>query len=123
MSIVTSKVLNDVGASKDTVMERRETFLERECIHDLSPKLLGFNVKCFHFGSQSEGATIPGLQPDTDYIYSYCDMNIMRVWGDWVAWVWSFLMLQDDITPPQQYLLQVISTETPEPVISLCGVM
>ncbi|KAH3711572.1 hypothetical protein DPMN_071243 [Dreissena polymorpha] len=31
----------------------------------------------------------------------------------------NILMLHDDTTPPQQYLLQVIQNYTPEPVTSL----
>ncbi|KAH3740037.1 hypothetical protein DPMN_046732 [Dreissena polymorpha] len=107
-----SKVLDDIGAGKDTVMERRKTFLERECMHDIDHKLWGRDVNCFHFGSQSEGTTIPGLHSDIDLLFSDNDVSIMRVWGDWEAGIWNYMMLQDDITPPHQYLLEDIRQST-----------
>ncbi|KAH3691000.1 hypothetical protein DPMN_191485 [Dreissena polymorpha] len=66
----------------------------------------GIHVECFHFGSQSEGTTIPGLQSDIDVLFSNIKANIMRVWGDWKAGMVNLLMLNDDMIP--QYLLQVI---------------
>ncbi|KAH3740047.1 uncharacterized protein LOC127851441 isoform X1 [Dreissena polymorpha] len=123
MSIWLSKVLDDIGAGKETVMERKKTFLERECMATLFQTVCGSTAQYFHFGSQSEGTTIPGLQSDIDVLISSGKVKIMRVWVDWEAGMCNFLMLQDDMTPPQQYLLQVIKFYTPKPVMSLCDVM
>ncbi|KAH3870349.1 hypothetical protein DPMN_033531 [Dreissena polymorpha] len=79
------------------------------------------NANCFHFGSQSEGTTKPGLQSDIDILYSNNDVNIMRVWGDWEAGMGNLLMLHDDRTPPQQYLLQVSRGDSSELASSLCN--
>ena len=81
--------------------------------------LEGNSVECFHFGSQSEGTTTPGLQSDIDILFSYNILNIMKVWGDWKAGMMNLLMLYDDSIPPQQCLLQVIKDFTPAPETSL----
>ncbi|XP_052239731.1 uncharacterized protein LOC127850612 isoform X7 [Dreissena polymorpha] len=47
----------------------------------------------------------------------------MTVWEDWKAGLLNLLMLHDDTTPPQQYLLQVIQDYTPEPETSLTNDM
>ncbi|KAH3690285.1 hypothetical protein DPMN_192165 [Dreissena polymorpha] len=62
MSIRLSEVLNNIGAGQKTVLERRETFLWREHMMMISFQLLGKKIfEIFHFGSQSEGTTTPGL--------------------------------------------------------------
>ncbi|KAH3690804.1 hypothetical protein DPMN_191660 [Dreissena polymorpha] len=115
--------LDDSGAGKATVLERRRTYLRMEHIEILRQQIQGKNSECFHFGSQSEGTTTPGLQSDIDFLYSNHIYNIMTVWEDWKAGIWNHLMLHDDTTPPQQYLLQVIQSNTPEPMTSLTSDM
>ncbi|KAH3740275.1 hypothetical protein DPMN_046977 [Dreissena polymorpha] len=119
LSIRMFDALDDSGAGKETVLERRRTFLRREHIEKIDLQLQGWNLECFHFGSQSEGTTTPGLQSDIDFLQSANIVNIMTVWEDWRTGMYNFLMLHDDTTPPQQYLLQVIQVYTPEPVTSL----
>ncbi|KAH3740703.1 uncharacterized protein LOC127851571 [Dreissena polymorpha] len=119
LSIRMFGALDDSGAGKETVLERRRTFLRREHIEKIAFQLQGNNIECFHFGSQSEGTTTPGLQSDIDFLLSYNKCNIMTVWEDWRTGMYNLLMLHDNTTPPQQYLLQVIHTDTPEPVTSL----
>ncbi|KAH3810091.1 hypothetical protein DPMN_138477 [Dreissena polymorpha] len=121
LSIRLSELLDDIGAGKCTVMERRVAYLRRECMYTITEQLQGKNLVCFHFGSRSEGTTIPGLNSDIDLLKSHYNENIMTDWRDWKAGICNFLMLHDDITPPQQYLLQVIRHDTPEPSTSLCG--
>ncbi|KAH3740660.1 hypothetical protein DPMN_047370 [Dreissena polymorpha] len=111
--------LDDSGAGKETVLERRRTYLRREHIEKIALQLQGRNYECFHFGSQSEGTTTPGLQSDIDFLVSSNRINIMTIWEDWKAGFQNLLMLHDNTTPPQQYLLQVIGVYTPEPVTSL----
>ncbi|XP_052239760.1 uncharacterized protein LOC127850624 [Dreissena polymorpha] len=119
LSIRMFDALDYIGAGKETVLERRRTYLRREHIQKISEKLRGQNHECFHFGSQSEGTTTPGLQSDIDFLVSSHIFNIMTVWEDWEAGMGNLLMLHDNTTPPQQYLLQVIQNYTPEPVTSL----
>ncbi|KAH3897265.1 hypothetical protein DPMN_021452 [Dreissena polymorpha] len=63
-------------------MERRETYLWRENMMRVSYQYIGSDLESFHFGSQSEGTTIPGLQSDIDWLSSYNEVNIIRVWVD-----------------------------------------
>ncbi|XP_052238628.1 uncharacterized protein LOC127849920 [Dreissena polymorpha] len=119
LSIRMFDALDDSGAGKETVLERRRTFLRREHIEKISYQLEGMNSECFHFGSQSEGTTTPGLQSDIDFLQSNHIINIMTVWEDWRTGMINLLMLHDNTTPPQQYLLQLIHTDTPEPETSL----
>ncbi|KAH3740243.1 hypothetical protein DPMN_046944 [Dreissena polymorpha] len=116
-----SEVLDNSRAGKRTVMERRKSYLSRERMERIRGQLYGLNLEYFHFGCQSEGTTIPGLKSDIDFLFSSNNENIMIVWEDWEAGMRNFLMLHDDITPPQQFLLQVIKEDTPEPVRSLCN--
>ncbi|KAH3713716.1 hypothetical protein DPMN_073514 [Dreissena polymorpha] len=76
----------------------------------ISYQLVGETIKCFHFGSQSEGTTIPGLNSNVDLLKAVRDLNIMTDLKDWGAGMDNHLILHDDINPPQQYLLQVIKT-------------
>ncbi|KAH3740564.1 hypothetical protein DPMN_047270 [Dreissena polymorpha] len=111
--------LDDSGAGKETVLERRRTYLRREHIEKIAYQLQGTNRECFHFGSQSEGTTTPGLQSDIDFLVSDNKINIMTVWENWKTGMKNLLMLHDNTTPPQQFLLQVIQDHTQEPVTSL----
>ncbi|KAH3824640.1 hypothetical protein DPMN_126477 [Dreissena polymorpha] len=43
----------------------------------------------------------------------------MSVWEDWEVGMANLLMLQDKITPPQQYSLLVTDQDTTEPETSL----
>ncbi|KAH3822631.1 hypothetical protein DPMN_124420 [Dreissena polymorpha] len=69
--------------------------------------------------SQSEGTITPALLSDIDFLISSNYWNIMTVWDDWTSGMENLLMLHDNTTPPQQYLLQAIRSDTPEPVTSL----
>ncbi|XP_052241476.1 uncharacterized protein LOC127851686 isoform X2 [Dreissena polymorpha] len=117
LSIRMFDALDDSGAGKETVLERRRTYLRRELIEKIALQLRGKNSECFHFGSQSEGTTTPGLQSNIDFLLS--NNTIMTICEDWKAGMNNLLMLRDDTTPPQQYLLQVIKPYTPEPETSL----
>ncbi|KAH3792244.1 uncharacterized protein LOC127840051 [Dreissena polymorpha] len=119
LSIRFSEVLDDSGAGKETVLERRRIFLWRESMETIAAKLWGDKAECFHFGSQTEGTTTPGLQSDIDILCSNHCVNIMTFLGDWKARKnMNFLMLYDETMPPQQYLLQVIQFNTPSPETS-----
>ncbi|KAH3789375.1 uncharacterized protein LOC127841025 [Dreissena polymorpha] len=122
LSIRLSDVLDDIGAGKCTVMERRETYLRIESMMIIGRQISGgCHIEGFHFGSQSEGSTTPGLNSDIDFLHTALDVNIMTDLRDWEAGMGNLLMRIDDFTPPQQYLLQVIHTYTPEPVTSFAN--
>ncbi|KAH3717087.1 hypothetical protein DPMN_059865 [Dreissena polymorpha] len=82
-------------------------------------QLLGYKIKCLHFGSQAEGTTVPGLQSDIDFLIGRNSLNIMRVRRDWKAGFINLLMLYDEITSTQQCLLHVYRMNTPKLVTEL----
>jgi len=98
------------------VERRRHTFRHREAMEDVRDQIAGCDFTTFHFGSQSEGTTTPGLQSDTDMLYTKNDVNIMYSWVDWQQGRWNLLMVRDEDTPPQHYMLQWIRSDVPRPV-------
>ncbi|KAH3737817.1 hypothetical protein DPMN_044412 [Dreissena polymorpha] len=98
----------------DTVMQRRRTYLLMECMPKLGLLMHGYNSDCFHFGSQSEGTTTPGLQSDIDFLFCNNNGNIMREWEDWQGGMFNYLLFHDETTPPQQFLLLKVRPDTPE---------
>jgi len=65
------------------VKKRRDTFLHREGMWDAFEWLEGLDLTNYHFGSQSEGTTTPGLQSDTDMLITFNESNIMYSMADW----------------------------------------
>ncbi|XP_052818346.1 uncharacterized protein LOC128244373 [Mya arenaria] len=115
MSLRLSRVLDDIGVNRRVVKKRRETFLLREAVETLKNKIQGLNETCFHLGSQSEGSTT-GMNSDIDMLTCYDNTNIKSDWQDWEAGMENFLMVKEEITPPQHYWLQWIRPDSPEPV-------
>ena len=112
LSEVLYQVLECVGVNPWVVKRRRHTFLHREAADDVTAHQDGRDITTFHFGSQSEGTTTPGLQSDTDMLFSINDINIMYSWADWQQGKENYLMVRDDETPPQHYLLQWIRRDS-----------
>jgi len=98
------------------VERRRHTFLHREAADNVTAHQEGDDITTFHFGSQSEGTTTPGLQSDTDLLFSNNNINIMYSWADWQQGKLNYLMVRNENTPPQHYLLQWIRSDVPQPV-------
>jgi len=116
LSEVLYQVLEYVGVNPWVVERRRHTFLHREAASDVHHHQAGLDATTFHFGSQSEGTTTPGLQSDTDELYTHNRINIMYSWADWQQGRWNLLMVREEDTPPQHYLLQWIRPDVPQPV-------
>jgi len=116
LSEVLYQVLECVGVNPWVVERRRHTFLHREAAEDVHRHQDGHDMTHFHFGSQSEGTTTPGLQSDTDTLFSNNNINIMYSWADWQQGKENYLMVRDEDTPPQHYLLQCIRSDIPHPV-------
>jgi len=115
LSEVLYQVLECVGVNPWVVERRRHTFLHREAAWDVDEHQEGIDSTHFHFGSQSEGTTTPGMQSDTDLLYTRNKVNIMFSWADWQQGRENLLMVRED-TPPQHYLLQLIDEDAPQPV-------
>jgi len=116
LSEVLYQVLECVGVNPWVVERRRHTFLNSEAAWDVVFHQAGHDMTTFHFGSQSEGTTTPGLQSDTDTLFTHNKVNIMYSWADWKQGKLNYLMVREDDTPPQHYLLQWIRPDIPEPV-------
>jgi len=116
LSEVLYQVLECVGVNPWVVEMRRQTFLHREAAKDVHYHQAGRDITTFYFGSQSEGTTTPGLQSDTDMLYTDNPVNIMYSWADWQQGKFNLLMVREEDTPPQHYLLQWIRSDVPLPV-------
>jgi len=116
LSEVLYQVLECVGVNPWVVERRRHTFLHREAALDVHRHQAGHDMTTFHFGSQSEGTTTPGLQSDTDKLSTHNNVNIMYSWADWQQGKYNLLMVREVDTPPQHYLLQWIRSDVPQPV-------
>jgi len=116
LSEVLYLVLECVGVNPWVVERRRHTFLHREAALDVLEHHIGRDTTTFHFGSQSEGTTTPGLQSDIDQLDTNNDVNIMYSWADWQQGKFNLLMVREEDTPPQHYLLQWIRSDVPIPV-------
>jgi len=108
-------VLERMGVNVCVVERRRHTFRHREVMEDVRDHIAGLDMTTFHFGSQSEGTTTPGLQSDTDMLYTNNNVNIMYSWADWQQGRWNLLMVRDEDTPPQHYMMQRIRSDVPRP--------
>ncbi|XP_052776034.1 uncharacterized protein LOC128213952 [Mya arenaria] len=117
MSLRLSRALSDIGVNRWMVRRRRRTFLMLEASLTIRDKVQGLDGTSFHFGSQSEGTTTPGLNSDIDTLTCINDTNIMSSWSEWEAGRLNMLMLKEETCSPQHYLLQVIRHDSPEPVI------
>jgi len=109
-------VLDCVGVNTWVVERRRDTFLHREAMWNVRFQLEGDDNTTYHFGSQSEGTTTPGLQSDTDMLITLNDWNIMYSMADWQQGKANFLMVRYADTPPQHYMLQLYRPNLPLPV-------
>jgi len=115
LSEVLYQVLECVGVNPWVVERRRYTFRHREAVLDVHAHQDGHNMTTFYFGSQTEGTTTPGLQSDTDALITKHSVNIMYSWADWQYGKLNLLMVRDEDTPPQHYLLQLFWADVPEP--------
>jgi len=107
--------LDAIGVNTRIVARRTEIFLRRETMRTVCCKLMGDNITAYHFGSQSEGTTTPGLQSDIDTLYTLGNVNIMYRLSDWKQGRRNLLMVREKSTPAQHYLLQVYRSDVPEP--------
>ncbi|XP_052769828.1 uncharacterized protein LOC128209702 [Mya arenaria] len=118
MSLRLSRALSDIGVNSWMVKRRRRTFLMLEVGRTIGEKQEGRDVTTFHFGSQSEGTTTPGLNSDVDELVCFNKINIMASWSEWKFGRINYLMVKEETCSPQHYLLQEIRPDSPEPAIN-----
>jgi len=118
LSILLCRRLDAIGANSLVFDRRRETFLRREAMWSIVCQAHEHRSVAYHFGSQSEGTTTPGLQSDTDTLISLRNVNIMMHWSDWKQGMVNLLMVKDESTPVQHYLLLRVRSDVPLPETS-----
>ncbi|XP_052812066.1 uncharacterized protein LOC128239464 [Mya arenaria] len=111
-----SKVLEDIGVSKYIVEKRRRTWLMLETNASLSAKLSGSDITVYHFGSQSEGTTTPGMMSDVDMLSMYNNEVVLQEFSDFQPGKKCLLMVKTDSSPPQHCYLQRLKLDLPQPL-------
>ena len=85
LSVLLCRRLDAIGANSLVFDRRREAFLHQEAMWTVENTARGIDCVYYHFGSQSEGTTTPGLQSDIDMLISPNGVNIMLRWSDWIG--------------------------------------
>jgi len=116
LSELLSEVLEAVGVNPQVVNRRRNTFLHREDAGTVYEQQGGNDMTYYHFGSQSEGTTTPGMNSDIDRLTTFNDTNIMYTLSDWKKGKRNLLMVRDRTTPAQHYMLQEYRRNHNQPV-------
>lgn len=114
-----STALDDIGVNMHTVHMRRRLARVLEMVFNIGAETLGdVKMKSFIVGSHSEGTTTLDLNSDLDVLYCRHDNNVILKWDDWKYGSENLRMFKLPTTAPQQYLIQLLYADTPEPVYS-----
>ncbi|XP_052762735.1 uncharacterized protein LOC128205256 isoform X2 [Mya arenaria] len=110
MSLRLSRVLEDIGVTRrQTVKMRRNTWLAAEKIQTVLESIPNRKKTLYISGSQSEGTTTLGMESDTDCLRSLNDSPVFLDLSEWQpSPICSFLVLQDESSPPQHCNLQIL---------------
>jgi hypothetical protein len=112
-----SEVLNEIGVNENIVQRRRKAWMLRETISTIWCSLTGSFNKVFHFGSQTEGSTTPGLDSDLDTLTCLSDIQVIQDLSQWQPDKSKLLMVQDETTSPGYCLLQGMREDEPVPLM------
>ncbi|XP_052790128.1 uncharacterized protein LOC128224351 [Mya arenaria] len=107
MSLRLSRVLRDIGVTRQNVTRRRRTYL----IQEKMTNDIYYNdsrKKYFVFGSQSEGTTTLGMESDTDVLICFNGFSVIKDWADWEPGKKCLLLIKNDRSPPQHCCLQIL---------------
>ncbi|XP_052762734.1 uncharacterized protein LOC128205256 isoform X1 [Mya arenaria] len=117
MSLRLSRVLEDIGVTRrQTVKMRRNTWLAAEKIQTVLESIPNRKKTLYISGSQSEGTTTLGMESDTDCLRSLNDSPVFLDLSEWQpSPICSFLVLQDESSPPQHCNLQILRFDLPLP--------
>ncbi|XP_052789518.1 uncharacterized protein LOC128223994 [Mya arenaria] len=117
MSLRLSRVLRDIGVTRQMVTRRRRTFLFAEKVSSVN-RLIRCDAKynAFVFGSQSEGTTTLGMNSDIDTFAWEKHFNVIKYWSEWEQGEMNLLIIKNDCSPPQHCCLQMVRHDCPLPV-------
>ncbi|XP_052816884.1 uncharacterized protein LOC128243271 [Mya arenaria] len=116
-SLRLSRVMGDIGVNSWVIARRRRTHLQIETIRNVYKVLKDVNDTDYIFGSQSEATTTPGMDSDTDYLFSDNREHVALSWRDWQYGKPNLLVLKDEHTPPQVCYLQRLRSDCPLSVL------
>ncbi|XP_052780381.1 uncharacterized protein LOC128217333 [Mya arenaria] len=118
MSFRLSRVMEDIGISRYIIAKRRGTWLEIEKLREINFRIKsGVKLMCYyHFGSQSEGNTTPGMESDIDLLMCLDAAPVILNWRDWKQGLTNLLVLKNELFPPQHCLLQCVRHDLPLPL-------
>ena len=118
MSVWLSQVLDDVGVSEKMIVMRRRTFLQSEAINTVSKLLMDQKITTYHFGSMTEGTTTIGMGSDLDTLDCDHSFEVILDYGDWRKKdsTMYVLMVNDEKFPPGYCSLQIIKSDSAEPL-------
>ncbi|XP_052792906.1 uncharacterized protein LOC128226857 [Mya arenaria] len=116
MSLRLSRVLTDIGVTRQMVARRRRTFLMLEKIHTVSNTVKN-TTDCdfFIFGSQTEGTTTLGMDSDIDMVQCVHDIRVILDMADWEPTKRCLLVLKTELSPPQHCCLLMLRKDCPLP--------
>ncbi|XP_052769343.1 uncharacterized protein LOC128209360 [Mya arenaria] len=120
-SLRLSRVMGDIGVNSLLIARRRKTHLRIETLKNVRSLLGDKNATEYIFGSQSEATTTPGMESDTDLLYSQNSTHVVFDWKDWHHGKSNLLVLKNELTPPQHCYLQRLKGDCPLPVVQLEG--
>ncbi|XP_052789522.1 uncharacterized protein LOC128223998 [Mya arenaria] len=119
MSLRLSRVLRDIGVTRQNVARRRRTYLILEKMMDAFLIITNHGRrepgKSFVFGSQSEGTTTLGMESDTDILTCYKEFSVIKDWADWEPGKRCLLLIKNDRSPPQHCCIQIVKCDCPLP--------
>ncbi|XP_052790137.1 uncharacterized protein LOC128224361 [Mya arenaria] len=115
-SLRLSRVLRDIGVTRQMVVRRRETFLMTEKMDNVV-NTIRYNRRynIFVVGSQSEGTTTLDMNSDLDVLNCDNDFTVITDWADWEPGKICLLVIKNDDSPPQHCSLQILSCDCPLP--------
>ncbi|XP_052790130.1 uncharacterized protein LOC128224353 [Mya arenaria] len=117
MSLRLSRVLRDIGVTKQMVARRRRTY----SIHEKMMNVITYIdndrwiKNAFVFGSQSEGTTTLGMKSDRDILQCMNDFSVIIDWADWEPGKRCLLVIKNDRSPPQHCCIQIVKRDCPLP--------
>ncbi|XP_052789521.1 uncharacterized protein LOC128223997 [Mya arenaria] len=117
MSLKLSRVLRDIGVTRQMVDRKRGTFLFIEKFTTVKESITdNTEVNAFVFGSQSEGTTTIDMKSDTDMLRCFNSFSVIKDWSEWEPGQFCLLVIKHDYSPPQHCCLQMVDSYRPLPL-------
>ncbi|KAL3883290.1 hypothetical protein ACJMK2_029572 [Sinanodonta woodiana] len=113
VSLRMDRVLDTVGLGEDIRWKRINIWIQSEEVRSMI-----HNGNHHYFGSQAEATTTPGLHSDIDRVFCY-KFRVIKDLESWMPDITTFLIVNDEHTPPGYVKLQWINIHQPWPVYNV----